>query len=450
MALGGGTFQTMNKTLPGTYINFVSAARASSALSDRGIAAVPLALDWGPDGEVFEVLPEDLIQNSRKVFGHDYGDDALLPLREIFCNARVLYTYKLGNATKAANEFATAKYGGTRGNDIRIVIAKNVDDPEKWDVTTLLDTAKIDTQTVSAAGDLQPNDFVDWKQGFELAATAGTPLTGGENGEITGENYQDFLNRIDAYSFHCLGCPTDDESTKELFVAYTKRMRDEVGKKFQLVGHKLGTVDFEGCISVENDVANEGALVGQAVVGDVKVGGDAYALVYWLTGAEAACAVNASCTNKVYDGEYAIQASYTQRELEDGIKAGKLMFHLVDGEPRILEDINTFTSFTASKNSDFSLNQVIRVLDQIANDVAVTFANMFLGKVQNDQSGRVSLWNEIVNLHDQLLQLRAIEDFNSKDIVVDAVENDKRAVVETESVKPVCAMEKLYMTVTVE
>lgn len=126
------------------------------------------------------------------------------------------------------------------------------------------------------------------------------------------------------------------------------------------------------------------------------------------------------------------------------------MFHLVDGEPRILEDINTFTSFTASKNSDFSLNQVIRVLDQIANDVAVTFANMFLGKVQNDQSGRVSLWNEIVNLHDQLLQLRAIEDFNSKDIVVDAVENDKRAVVETESVKPVCAMEKLYMTVTVE
>lgn len=450
MALGGGTFQTMNKTLPGTYINFVSAARASSALSDRGIAAVPLTLDWGPDGEVFEVLPEDLIQNSRKVFGHDYGDDALLPLREIFRNARMLYTYKLGNATKAANEFATAKYGGTRGNDIRIVIAKNVDDPEKWDVTTLLDTAKVDTQTVSAVGELQSNDFVDWKQEFELSATAGTPLAGGANGETTGESYQDFLDKIDSYSFHCLGCPTDDESTKNLFVSYTKRMRDEVGKKFQLVGHKLNAPDHEGCISVENDTALADAIVGQTKVGEAVVGGDTCGLVYWTTGAEAACQVNASCTNKVYDGEYTIQSTYTQRELEEGIKAGKLMFHLVNGEPRILEDINTFTSFTSSKNSDFSLNQVIRVLDQIANDVAVTFSNMFLGKAQNDQSGRVSLWNEIVNLHDQLLQLRAIEDFDSKDIVVNAVENDKRAVVETENVKPVCAMEKLYMTVTVE
>ena len=30
MALGGGTFTTMNKVLPGTYINFVSTARASA------------------------------------------------------------------------------------------------------------------------------------------------------------------------------------------------------------------------------------------------------------------------------------------------------------------------------------------------------------------------------------------------------------------------------------
>ena len=40
MALGGGTFVTQNKTLPGAYINFVSAA-ASATLSDRGIATMP-------------------------------------------------------------------------------------------------------------------------------------------------------------------------------------------------------------------------------------------------------------------------------------------------------------------------------------------------------------------------------------------------------------------------
>lgn len=47
MALGGGTFQVQNKVLPGCYINFVSAARATAALSDRGYAAMPLELAWG-------------------------------------------------------------------------------------------------------------------------------------------------------------------------------------------------------------------------------------------------------------------------------------------------------------------------------------------------------------------------------------------------------------------
>lgn len=51
MALGGGTFTSQNKKLPGTYINFVSAASASAALSDRGVATMPLELDWGTEGK---------------------------------------------------------------------------------------------------------------------------------------------------------------------------------------------------------------------------------------------------------------------------------------------------------------------------------------------------------------------------------------------------------------
>lgn len=47
MALGGGTFTLQNKVLPGSYINFISAARASSTLSERGVAAFPILLDWG-------------------------------------------------------------------------------------------------------------------------------------------------------------------------------------------------------------------------------------------------------------------------------------------------------------------------------------------------------------------------------------------------------------------
>ena len=77
MALGGGTFVTQNKTLPGAYINFVSAAAASAALSDRGIATMPLELDWGKEGEVFEVTNGDFQKNSMEIHPSD-GDAACM------------------------------------------------------------------------------------------------------------------------------------------------------------------------------------------------------------------------------------------------------------------------------------------------------------------------------------------------------------------------------------
>ncbi len=53
--LGGGMYTVQNKVLPGAYINFVSAARASATLANRGTATFPLALPWGPEGAVVTV-----------------------------------------------------------------------------------------------------------------------------------------------------------------------------------------------------------------------------------------------------------------------------------------------------------------------------------------------------------------------------------------------------------
>lgn len=125
MALGGGTFTSQNKELPGAYINFVSAASASAALSDRGIATMPLELDWGIEGEVFEVTNEDFQKNSLKLFGYAFDSPKMLGLNDLFMGAKTLYAYRLnGGGDKAANTYATAKYCGVRGNDLKIVIQK--------------------------------------------------------------------------------------------------------------------------------------------------------------------------------------------------------------------------------------------------------------------------------------------------------------------------------------
>ena len=98
MALGGGTFTFQNKVLPGTYINFVSAASASASLSDRGIAAMPLETDWGPEGDIFEVTSGDFIKNSLTIFGYDYTNDKMKGLRDLFIGAKTLYAYRLNGA----------------------------------------------------------------------------------------------------------------------------------------------------------------------------------------------------------------------------------------------------------------------------------------------------------------------------------------------------------------
>ena len=171
-------------------------------------------------------------------------------LRDLFLNARILYAFRLnGDGVKASNTYATAKYAGTRGNDIKTIIQKNVDDETKFDVKTVLDTIIVDEQTVSKASELVDNDYVSYKTSATLAVTAGTAMTGGTNSEVNGTAYQKYLDKIESYTFNVMGVATTETTIKNLIVAFTKRMRDEVGAKFQAVLHDIAA-DYEGVINV--------------------------------------------------------------------------------------------------------------------------------------------------------------------------------------------------------
>lgn len=433
MALGGGTFVTQNKDLPGAYINFISAASANAALSERGIATMPLDLDWGVDGEVFEVTNGDFQKNSMEIFGYEYTNDKLKGLRDLFLNTKTLYAYKLtSGGVKAANDFATALYTGVRGNDIKITIQENADDASLFDVKTVVGTTVVDEQTVAKAADLVANKFVTWKDA-ELTVTAATPLSGGSNGAVDGAAYQAYLDKIESYTYNTMGVVVTDETTKTLFASFVKRLRDEMGIKFQLVLYNKAA-DYYGTINVKNRVTDEGWSEAS--------------LVYWVTGVSAGCEVNRSNQNKVYNGEFTVDTNYTQNQLAAAIKAGEFTLHKVGSDVRVLEDINSMVTTSDTQGDIFKDNQTIRVIDQIANDIAVLFNTKYLGVVPNDNAGRTSLWSDIVKHHQQLNDIRAIEDFADSDVSV-AQGNTKKSVVVTDAVTVVNAMGKLYMTVTV-
>lgn len=344
--LGGGVFVTQNKTLPGSYLNFVSLASATSAFGERGIVAIPLALNKDV-GKVIEVSKLDFATRSVELLGVEYGSTEAAPLREIFQNANKVYVYDLG-----------------------------------------------DTGTASAA-----------------------------------------ITALEAYEFNVLCAYTATAESITTYITAVKSWRDDLGKKCQVVVYNTSNSDHEGVINVVATVSDEGA--------------DAHALTAWVAGAEAGCKVNESCTNKLYNGEYTIVTNKTQTQLEDCIEAGEIAFHLVYGEVRMLEDVNSLVTTTADKGEDFKSNQTIRVIDQIANDIAKLFNTKYLGKIPNNASGRISLWGDIVKHHKDLERLQAIENFDPTTLTV--VQGDtKKSVVVNDVITVTNAMAQLYMTVVVQ
>lgn len=344
--LGGGVFVSQNKTLPGSYINFVSLASASSSLGERGTVAIALALNKAA-GTVIELTRADFVAKSKELIGVEYSSDEAAPLREIFIHANKVYVYDLGN-----------------------------------------------DGTVSEA----------------IAA-------------------------LEAYEFNVICAYTSETEDVSAYITAVKGWRDEMGKKCQVVVYNQSAPNHEGVINVVSTVSDEGA--------------DAHALVAWVAGAEAGCKINESCTNKLYDGEYTIVTDKTQAQLEQCIKNGQIAFHLVYGAVRLLEDVNSLTETTVDKGEDFKSNQTIRVVDQIANDIAKLFNTKYLGKIPNNASGRISLWADIVAHHRELEAMQAIENFDSSLLTVEQGAN-KKSVVVNDVVTVVNAMAQLYMTVVVQ
>ena len=344
--LGGGVFVSQNKTLPGSYINFVSLATTTSALGERGTVAIALPLNKAV-GTVIELTRADFVANSQELIGVAYNSDEAAPLREIFCHATKVYVYDLG-----------------------------------------------------------------------------------EDGIVS-----DVIAAFEPYEFNVLCAYSDVAEDVAAYITAVKSWRDDMGKKCQVVVYNQEKPNHEGVINVVSTVSDDGA--------------PAYALIAWVAGAEAGCKINESCTNKLYDGEYTVVTNKTQSQLEDCIENGQIAFHLVYGNVRLLEDINSLTETTDEKGEDFKSNQTIRVIDQIANDIAKLFNTKYLGKIPNNASGRVSLWADIVAHHKQLEAMQAIEAFDSSLLKVEQGAT-KKSIVVNDVVTVINSMAQLYMTVVVQ
>lgn len=435
---------SQNKVRPGVYINFKAKPQTLGAIGDRGIVAVPAPLPWGDSENVIVLEAAEYGNQALKLLGYHAGDARIRHITATVSHAQQVLLYRLGGtgASKAAATHegltATAKWGGSRGNDLKFVVQHNIDEPELFDVITLLDNEEVDRQTAGSIDELEANAFVDWSGEGVLAATAGVALAGGTDGSSTGADFSAALSAFETYTFNVLAVPLDDTSSKQLAAAYVKRQRDEEGKKVQAVLVNYPTADYEGIISLRNGVVTADGLQVPPT-----------SLVWEIAGMQAAAGVNESLTYAAIPNAVDAYPRLTNSETIAALKNGELVITALNNTAVIEQDINTLKSFTPERSKAFSKNRVVRALDAIGNDVKRMFDSYYIGKVSNNADGRALLQQEVVAYLQSLQSIGAIQNFNSQADLAVEQGTDVETVIINLSVQPVDSIEKIYMTVEV-
>ena len=447
MTMAGGTWNgVQNKVRPGVYIDFTSSRGLGLTVSDRGTVAIAEAMSWGPVETVQEI---EAGADMTPYTGYDITNSKNRFLNEIFKgtnrtaapNKLLLYRLGASGQEQAAVEVApltvTAKYPGTRGNDISIVITELTEPADTFTVSTVVSGEIVDQQTAETVEDLVANDWVTFSGTGALAATVGSPLTGGADGTPASSDYTDFLSAIEPYKFDILIYDGSDTTVQDAMVAFVKRLCEEEGAYTQLVAAGLTNPDSRFVINVMSGVTlSDGtALTPQQVT-------------WWVGGASAGAQYNEALTYAQYPGAVGVSPLLTNSGSVSALQAGQFVLFEDDGVVKVEQDINSMVTYTTDITEPYHKNRVMRLVNTIANDIYQQFSDGYIGVVNNNEAGRAMFKSAIVGYLLTIQANEGIQNFTAGDVAVEAGE-DIDAIVVTLAIQPVDSVEKIYVTISV-
>ncbi len=444
--MAGGTFdKTVGKVRPGTYVNFKSAAQDSIKGAARGTAIIPLAkTDYGPSGEMI-TLTGDAPDAARAKLGYSvYDNDEagnMLLIREAFKNASTVIVYICTSGKTAASGTggglrATAKYKGARGNKLSYSVSKNP--VGGFDVGVYLDNSKVEEyEGITTAKALVKSEYIIFTADGEaaLSEAAGVSLTGGESGETANGDITAFLEAADGIKFNTMAFPFDDETLQAAAKTKVKYMRENEGKKVQVVVPKMTSADYEGVINVTNSYA----------IGDTKL--SVKQATAFVAGMTAGATYTQSNTYRPVEGATTVVGIKSHEEAIAAINAGEFFFSVSEAGAVVVEyDINSLITFADGKGEDYRKNRVIRVLDAFNDSLMLNFPP---NKYDNNATG----WEVMEGVGKSILKLYyeagAIDDVDyDNDFLVDRSMSAGDRTYFNVGIKPVDSAEKLFFTVT--
>jgi hypothetical protein len=351
------------------------------------------------------------------------------------------------DAVIGASITATAKYAGVRGNDITVVITADPDNDSshtKFYVQTLVSGKVVDNQVLeadSASVDwsgLVDSDWVKFSNKTGNVFAINATLSGGTDGSLSSSAYSDFMTAMELNTWNVMVYGGSDSVVKSAIASYVKRLSNDEGKKVQAVIANYPSVDNECVISVYPQNITD--LSGHQLTDEE--------MACWVAGCTAGANVNESLTYSAHPDAASVNPVLTQSQQIDAINAGQFAIFEEFGSIKVLQDINTFTTFAPTKGKQFRKNRVIRTVFGISNDSYKTYAQYYIGNTNNDAVGRGLLKAELINLLLRYQGAGALKNVVEDDVVVNPGQESDAVVIE-EYIQPVDSIEKIYINITI-
>lgn len=477
--MAAGSFIFENKLRPGCYIQVKGVPKVSANMSERGTVVILMNSDSG--GLITEIGANDILTGSSSAKGYPLSmfTDTKNILNYVYpyVNKIIIGRLNYGGTSASAvilkdegsNPTLTAKaiYDGTFGNNLSVIIKAEELGEGKYKgkgffVKTSLKGGVVDEQNVQIPEELKDNDYLKFVKSESLAvlaSTAAVDLAGGTNGEESPENLTKILSRLTGMSWNTLGFCGKDEN-KSVIDSYIRNLRENKGKYRQAVLFNNGTSDYEGIISpyqafaVDDDdvdwLSYPNPDEGEEGKRTAELRMRQMFAVSFVAAITAGSDVNVSNTyapvpQNVID---VIPAVEEDEEVELELKSGLFTFtHNSQNRIVIEKDINTLHTYTQTRTAPFSKNRVIRCLDELSNTKVMIWEEMFIGKIDNNVTGRNLLKSQILTIIQNLVKVGALSDSDTTVVVEPGDEPDK--VRSYETVRPIDSMEQLYSYVTV-
>lgn len=235
-------------------------------------------------------------------------------------------------------------------------------------------TDTFDSIEYKTVTDIKSDNWTEENKAYIEQAFLGTPSKVIVERIDDFEGINDALNRLSFKTFNYLAVPTIESADVTTVSSWLIAQRDNNRKTYKAVlPHSVS--DHEGIINFTTS--------------EIVVGGVAYTASEYtarIAGLLAGLSLERSATYYVLPE---VESIKEHEDADEAIDNGELIL-ISDGEKiKIGRGVNSLTTFTPSKSQEFSKIKIIEGHDLIKDDIVRTFADNYIGKVNNSYDNQV-------------------------------------------------------------